>query len=79
MATLTPETIRALAELDALGRVQAAGSLIEEYRQAMASVAQIRSEAVAELRAQGMSLAEIAKHLNVTRQQVHRLEQAANG
>jgi DNA-binding NarL/FixJ family response regulator len=79
MPALPPETIEALRELDALDRVSAAGRLIEEHRQAMAVLAQIRSHAVAELRAEGHSLAEIARHLNVTRQQVHRLENASPG
>lgn len=69
--------VEALRGMDALDRVSRAGELIEEYRQAMATAAQIRSEAVAELKSNGMPIAEIARHLNVTRQQVNRLHQAA--
>lgn len=79
MAPQIQETIATLEQLDPLERVRAAGQVIEEYRQAMALIAQVRSEAVAELRSTGLSLAEVARHLNVTRQQVHRLEQAASG
>lgn len=78
MAALSSETLDRLRQLEPIERVTTAGALIEEYRQAMAVVGQIRSEAVAELRTQGLSLAEIARHLNVTRQQVHRLQQAAS-
>lgn len=68
--------VDALLALDALARVTEAGQLIEEYRQAMAVVGQIRSEAVAELKEGGMSVAQIADHLKITRQQVNRLKNA---
>lgn len=74
---LPPSALEALKRLDALDRVSLAGELIEEHRQAMGTLAQIRADAVSELRDQGLSLAEIAEHLNVTRQHVHRLERAA--
>ncbi len=77
MSSQVQDAVASLERLDPLERVTAAGRLIEEYRQAMAVVAQVRSEAVAELRASGMSLADVARHLNVTRQQVHRIQQAA--
>ncbi len=79
MSSQIRETIASLEKLDPLERVTAAGHLIEEYRQAMAIVAQVRSEAVAELRSAGLSLADVARHLNVTRQQVHRIQQGAGG
>lgn len=79
MSSQIRDTIASLERMAPLERVTAAGQLIEEYRQAMAVVAQVRAEAVAELRSTGLSLADVARHLNVTRQQVHRIQHGADG
>lgn len=70
------EDLAELEQLTPLERVLAAARLMDAHRDAIAALAQVRSDAVAELRRQGMSLAAIASGLEVSRQQVHRLEHA---
>ena len=76
MYALDPREIDQLHKLEPLARIYTAGERMEAHRQAIGTLARIRGEAVQQLRDGGMSAAEIARRLDVTRQQVHRLQQA---
>jgi DNA-directed RNA polymerase specialized sigma24 family protein len=69
----TERDLARLRRLPPAERLKAAGAAIEEARASMGKLAQIRAEAIAELRSEGWSLGRIAKELGVTRQQIHRL------
>ncbi len=65
--------VEALLELDPVERAKQAARLMDEHRAAISELAVIRSDALAEARRGGLSTADMAKRLGVTRQQVHRL------
>ena len=56
-----------------LARAEAAATLMDQHRRAMAELAAVRAAALRELRDQGMSAINIAEALAISRQQVHRL------
>lgn len=62
---MTPDKVRAVAE--PADRARAAQREIDKSQRAVAELAHIRAEAVAELRAAGMSHAGVAKALGVSR------------
>lgn len=68
-----------LSTPDLLARVQLASAAMDKHRVAMFRLANIRGQALLELRAQGRSAADLADQLGVTRQQVHRLLREATG
>jgi hypothetical protein len=58
---------------DPVSRARAAGELLAEHQSAVTRLAQIRRKAIAELRAQGLSYAEVGEALGVTRGRVAQL------
>ncbi len=56
-----------------LARAEAAATLMDQHRRAIADLAAVRAAALRELRDQGMSAINIAETLGISRQQVHRL------
>ena len=56
-----------------LARAEAAATLMDQHRRAIAELAAVRAAALRELRDQGMSAVNIAEALDISRQQVHRL------
>jgi DNA-binding transcriptional regulator YiaG len=67
-----PETIRAIA--DPTERALAAQAAVIESRALTSEYATITREAVREMRANGMSLAKVARSIGVTRTRVQQLE-----
>jgi excisionase family DNA binding protein len=62
-----------LAKMTPLARAEAAATLMDQHRRAIADLAAVRAAALRELRDQGMSAINIAEALGISRQQVHRL------
>lgn len=72
MADKTSDLDR-LAKLAPGARAKAAAALMDQHRHAMARLAAVRVAALKELQEQGVSAANIAQALGITRQQVHTL------
>ena len=58
---------------DPVARARAAGELLAEHQSVVARLAQIRRKAIADLRAQGLSYAEVGQALGVTRGRIAQL------
>jgi hypothetical protein len=68
----TPEEIANIA--DPVERARAAGELLAEHQSAVAQLARIRRRAVAELRAGGLSYAQVGQRLGLTRGRIAQLK-----
>jgi hypothetical protein len=68
----TPEEIANIA--DPAQRARAAGELLAEHQSAVTQLARIRRQAVAELRASGLSYAQIGQQLGLTRGRIAQLK-----
>lgn len=66
MSALDLTEIFRLHQLPAADRARTAASMIEDHRQAMATLASIRAEAIRELVEAGRSKADIARELGVS-------------
>ncbi len=62
-----------LLDLDPVQRVQVCAELMDEHRDAISRLSEIRAQAVLEARSAGASSRELAEQLGVSRQQIHRL------
>jgi hypothetical protein len=71
----TPEELEAIA--DPAERARLATELLAEYQSLITRVAQIRRQAVADLRAAGLSYAEVGKRLGLTRGRIAQLRTAS--
>jgi hypothetical protein len=71
-ARRTPEEIAKLA--DPVERARAAGELLAEHQSAVTQLARIRRQAVAELRASGLSYAQVGQQLGLTRGRIAQLK-----
>lgn len=71
------EIVAALRELPRWSRITAAVHAVEQTKSAMTAFAQVRGEAMAELRADRWSAVDIAAHLGISKQAVHSLIQRA--
>lgn len=71
---MTSEDVQALCELpDPVERAKRAGDLLTQYQTAVTELSRIRREAVEELRAKGMTQAEMAAALGMTRGRISQL------
>jgi hypothetical protein len=68
----TPEEIAKIA--DPVERARAAGELLAEHQSAVIQLARIRRQAVAELRAGGLSYAQVGQRLGLTRGRIAQLK-----
>jgi hypothetical protein len=68
----TPEEIASIA--DPVERARAAGELLAEHQSAVTQLARIRRQAVAELRANGLSYAQVGQQLGLTRGRIAQLK-----
>ena len=72
-AAITEDVDRVAAIADPVARARAAGELLAEHQSAVTRLAQIRRKAIAELRAQGFSYAQVGQSLGVTRGRIAQL------
>jgi hypothetical protein len=73
-APRTPEEIAEIAEIaDPAERARAAGQLLAEHQSAVSQLARVRKQAIAELRANGLSYAQVGKELGLTRGRIAQL------
>jgi hypothetical protein len=70
---LTDHVDQVAAIEDPVARARAAGELLAEHQSAVARLAQIRRRAIADLRAQGLSYAEVGQALGLTRGRIAQL------
>jgi DNA-directed RNA polymerase specialized sigma24 family protein len=68
-----------LSKLPPAERVQAAEDAVARLRAEMSRLWEIRRDAIRELRAHGMSAAEIGEELGITRQNIHRMLRTEGG
>lgn len=71
--TLTAASLRRLAKLLPADRSQAVMAMQDDHRRAIAELAAVRRGALHEMRAGGLSVAEIAAELGISRQEAHRI------
>lgn len=72
-ATISEHVDRIAAIGDPVARARAAGELLAEHQSAVNRLAQIRRKAIAELRDQGLSYAQVGQSLGITRGRIAQL------